>query len=100
MINENPTIAGMNATVDSFLKTQEALVRSDLTREERRKDLVAQEVLTLGTDTTKYLSYLYPEVNGDVNKAAEIKLSSRTDPNKKSLHLSSLLLSQRINFFH
>lgn len=42
-------------------------------------------MLTLGTDTAKYLSYLYPEVGGDVRKAAEIKLSSRTDPNKKEL---------------
>lgn len=85
MINENPTIQGMTATLDSFLKNQEALVRSDLNREEKRRDLVEQEMLTLGDDTAKYLSYLYPEVNGDVRKAAEVKLSARTDPNKKEL---------------
>ena len=85
MVSENPTIMGMTATIDTFLKNQEALVRSDLSREEKRKDLVDQEMLTLGTDTTKYLSYLYPEIGGDVRKAAEIKLSSRTDPNKKEL---------------
>ena len=85
MILENPTILGMNATVESFLKTQESLIQKDLSREDKRKDLIDQEMLTLGTDTTKYLSYLYPEVGGDVRKAAEIKLSSRTDPNKKEL---------------
>ena len=85
MVTENPTIMGMTATIDTFLKNQEALVRQDLSREEKRKDLIDQEMLTLGTDTTKYLSYLYPEVDGDVRKAAEIKLSSRTDPNKKEL---------------
>ena len=85
MVSENPTIMGMTATIDTFLKNQEALVRQDLSREEKRKDLVDQEMLTLGTDTAKYISYLYPEVGGDVRKAAEIKLSSRTDPNKKEL---------------
>ena len=85
MVSENPTIMGMTATIDTFLKNQEALVRQDLSREEKRKDLIDQEMLTLGTDTAKYISYLYPEVGGDVRKAAEIKLGSRTDPNKKEL---------------
>ena len=55
MINENPTIQGMTATLESFLKNQESLVRSDLNREDKRKDLIDQEMLTLGDDTAKYL---------------------------------------------
>lgn len=85
MISENPVIASMGAQVDSFLRNQEALVRSDMNREEKRKDLIDQEIVNLGQDTTKYLSYLYPEVNGDVRKAAEVKLNARLDPNRKEL---------------
>lgn len=85
LLAENPTLAGMSARLDGFIKNQEALIRSDLNRTDKREDLINQEELSLGPDTAKYLTYLYPEVQGDTRKAAELKLLARTDPNKKEL---------------
>lgn len=82
MLKENPTLAGMSAKLDSFVKSQENLVNKELGRDEKKQEYIDQIKLSLGNDTVKYLTYAVKGIENNPDKAASFVLALQKDPNR------------------